>query len=69
MDLYFYKDIAVISITNESVTLGKEVVTHDTFRLFTTAGIGITAWMHNIDNAWRSINAMRALLVSKKREG
>lgn len=65
-DVYFYKDIVSVSTVSENTKLFDFEIDYEAFKLTTTGGTSISANVLDLDNAQRSINAMRSLVKSKK---
>lgn len=70
-DVYFYKDLVSVSTQTEgtsySVGNGKSSeFDYEYFKLTTTGGTSISCNVRNADDAQRSINGMRSLIVAKK---
>lgn len=65
-DVYFYKDIVSVSTASDSARLGNENVDYEYFKLTTAGGTALTVSLRDVNNAQKSINAMRALLREKK---
>ena len=68
-DVYFYKDIVSVSTTSESKTVLNKKIDYDCFVLATAGGTSFKVSLKDVDNAQRSVNAMRSLLRAKKQEG
>ena len=65
-DVYFYKDIVSVSTASDSVKVLETDVEYEAFKLTTAGGTSISISLRDVDNAQRSINAMRSLIKSKK---
>ncbi|MBQ9563359.1 MAG: hypothetical protein IJR36_09360 [Lachnospiraceae bacterium] len=65
-DVYFYKDIVSVSTASDTVTLGNQNIEYEYFKLTTAGGTALSVSLKDANGAQRSINAMRALLRSKK---
>ena len=68
-DVYFYKDIVSVSTTSESKTVLNKHIDYDCFVLTTAGGTAFKVSLKDVDDAQRSVNAMRSLLRAKKQEG
>lgn len=68
-DVYFYKDIVSVSTTSESKTVLNKKIDYDCFVLTTAGGTAFKVSLKDVDDAQRSVNAMRSLLRAKKQEG
>ncbi len=71
-DVYFYQDIVSASTVSANAKFidDKNVqknYTYEAFKLTTAGGTALNVSMRNVDEAQRSINAMRQLLKAKKR--
>lgn len=67
-DIYFYRDIVSASTSSESYRMNdSKTINYESFRLTTAGGNALSVNVRDIDSAQRSINAMRALLIIKKR--
>lgn len=69
-DVYFYKDIVTVSTASDTVkVLDNGIDTdfeYEYFKLTTAGGTTLSVSLRDTGNAQRSINAMRALLKTKK---
>lgn len=65
-DVYFYKDIVSVSTSSESEKVKDTTVEYETFKLTTAGGTALQVSLRDVNNAQRSINAMRSLLRQKK---
>lgn len=65
-DVYFYKDIVSVSTASDSVKVLDKNVDYEYFKLTTAGGTALSVSLRDVGNAQRSINAMRALLKTKK---
>ncbi len=70
-DVYFYKDIVSASTASSSVKLTDDKgvqkdYEYESFKLTTAGGTALNVSMRDVDEAQRSINAMRQLLRAKK---
>lgn len=65
-ELYFYKDIVSANTDHETVKILGENVDYDYFKLTTAGGTALSVSLKDVNNAQRSINAMRTLLRAKK---
>lgn len=65
-DVYFYKDIVSVSTASDTVTVLGQNVDYEYFKLTTAGGTALSVSLRDVNNAQRSINAMRALLKTKK---
>ncbi len=65
-DVYFYKDIVSVSTASETVEVLGFKIDYEYFKLTTAGGTALSVSLRDVDNAQRSINAMRALLKTKK---
>lgn len=65
-DVYFYKDIVSVTTETDTVEVLSTKFDCEYFKLTTTGGTSISASVRDLDNAQRSINAMRALIKNKK---
>ena len=65
-DVYFYKDIVSVSTASDTVQVLGQNVDYEFFKLTTAGGTALSVSLRDVNNAQRSINAMRALLKSKK---
>ena len=65
-DVYFYKDIVSVSTASDTISVLEQNVEYEYFKLTTAGGTALSVSLRDIDNAQRSINAMRALLKTKK---
>lgn len=65
-DVYFYKDIVSVSTTSETEKVLGTNVKYEAFKLVTAGGTSISISLRDVENAQRSINAMRSLIRSKK---
>lgn len=65
-DVYFYKDIVSVSTASDSVKVLDQNVDYEYFKLTTAGGTALSVSLRDVGNAQRSINAMRALLKTKK---
>lgn len=68
-DVYFYKDIVSVSTASNTVQLLGQNVDYEYFKLTTAGGTALSVSLRDVSNAQRSINAMRALLKTKKQQG
>ena len=64
--VYFYNDIVSVSTASDSVQVQNINIDYECFKLITTGGTALTVSLRNINDAQRSINAMRSLIKSKK---
>ena len=60
------KDIVSVSTASDSVKVLETDVEYEAFKLTTAGGTSISISLRDVDNAQRSINAMRSLIKSKK---
>lgn len=73
-DVYFYQDVVSVSTESKSANVvdsqtGKpDVANYETFKLQTAGGNALDVSIRDLDDAQRSINAMRQLLRAKKAE-
>lgn len=71
-DVFFYGDIAAISTTSETITMGigdsSEEVNFDSFSLKTTGGLAFSIALRDRASAMQSISAMRNLIHEKKKK-
>ena len=67
-DVYFYKDIVSVSTASDTVQVLGQNVDYEYFRLTTAGGTALSVSLRDVNNAQRSINAMRALLKTKKQQ-
>ena len=65
-DVYFYKDIVSVSTASDEAKLGDQSFNYEYFKLTTAGGTALTVSLRDVNNAQRSINAMRSLLREKK---
>ena len=65
-DVYFYKDIVSVSTASDTVQVLGQNVDYEYFKLTTAGGTALSVSLRDVSNAQRSINAMRALLKTKK---
>ena len=65
-DVYFYRDIVSVSTSSESEKVLEQTVEYETFKLTTAGGTALQVSLRDVNNAQRSINAMRSLLRQKK---
>lgn len=65
-DVYFYKDLVSMATQTEYITLPGLRFDYEYFKLTTTGGTTISCNIHAAE-AQRSINAMRQLILAKKR--
>ncbi len=65
-DVYFYRDIVSVSTSSDTVQLLGEKIDYEFFKLTTTGGTTLPVSLRDVNNAQRSINAMRSLLKIKK---
>lgn len=65
-DVYFYKDIVSVSTASEHATINGNNIDYESFKLTTAGGTSVSVSLRDVDNCQRSINAMRALLKTKK---
>lgn len=65
-DVYFYKDIVSVSTASDEVKFGGKSFNYEYFKLTTAGGTALTVSLRDVNNAQRSINAMRSLLREKK---
>lgn len=65
-DVYFYRDVVSVSTASDSVRVLGENIDYECFKLTTTGGTVLSVSLRDVNNAQRSINAMRALLKNKK---
>lgn len=69
-DVYFYKDIVTVSTASDTVKMednGTDTdLEYEYFKLTTAGGTALSVSLRDTGNAQRSINAMRALLKTKK---
>lgn len=65
-DVYFYKDIVSVSTASDSVKVLGTDIEYEAFKLTTAGGTSISISLRDVENAQRSINAMRSLIKSKK---
>lgn len=65
-DVYFYKDIVSVSTASDSIQVLGQNVDYEYFKLTTAGGTALSVSLRDVNNAQRSINAMRALLKTKK---
>lgn len=69
-DVYFYKDIVSVSTASDTVKVKEKNLEYDVeyeyFKLTTAGGTALSVSLRDTGNAQRSINAMRALLKTKK---
>lgn len=65
-DVYFYKDIVSVSTASDTVQVLGQNVDYEYFKLTTAGGTALSVSLRDVNNAQRSINAMRALLKIKK---
>lgn len=68
-DVYFYKDIVSVSTASDTVQVLGQNVDYEYFKLTTAGGTALSVSLRDVSNAQRSINAMRALLKTKKQQG
>ena len=66
--VYFYNDIVTIKIQAEPVHILDQCITCEFVQLITVAGTEFSVAFRDDGTAKRSINAMRALIIAKKRE-
>ena len=67
-DVYFYTDIVSVSTDSASVQVANQNIEYEYFKLTTAGGTALEVSLRDVDNAQRSINAMRALLRNKKQQ-
>ena len=67
-DVYFYKDIVSVSTATDTVTVKGQHIDYEYFKLTTSGGTGLSVSLRDAYNAQQSINAMRALLKTKKQQ-
>lgn len=65
-DVYFYKDIVSVSTATDTTMVMGQNVEFEYFKLTTSGGTALSVSLRDVNNAQRSINAMRALLKIKK---
>lgn len=65
-DVYFYTDIVSVSTASDTVQVSNQNVEYEYFKLVTAGGNSLSVSLRDVSNAQRSINAMRALLKTKK---
>lgn len=65
-DVYFYKDIVSVSTASDSIQVLGQNIDYEYFKLTTAGGTTLSVSLRDVNNAQRSINAMRALLKTKK---
>ena len=65
-EVYFYKDIVSVSTSSDSATVLEQTIEYEYFKLTTAGGTALQVSLRDIQNAQRSINAMRSLLRAKK---
>lgn len=65
-DVYFYRDVVSVATASDEVKLGDQSLNYEYFKLTTAGGTALTVSLQDVDNAQRSINAMRSLLKEKK---
>lgn len=65
-DVYFYKDIVSVSTASDTIQVLGQNVDYEYFKLTTAGGTALSVSLRDVDNAQRSINAMRVLLKTKK---
>ncbi|QTE70069.1 hypothetical protein JRC49_09655 [Clostridiales bacterium FE2011] len=65
-DVYFYRDIVAVSTSSEVEKVLEQNVEYETFKLTTAGGTALQVSLRDVNNAQRSINAMRSLLRQKK---
>lgn len=65
-DVYFYRDIVSVSTASDSTQVLGNNVDYEYFKLTTAGGTALSVSLRDVENAQRSINAMRALLKAKK---
>lgn len=65
-DVYFYQDIVSVSTQSREATAQGEKTNYEAFVLRTAGGNALDVAIRDVDNAQRSINAMRQLLRQKK---
>lgn len=73
-DVYFYQDIVSASTASTSAKLTDDKgvqkdYEYESFKLTTAGGTALNVSMRDVDEAQRSINAMRQLLRAKKQQG
>lgn len=73
-DVYFYQDIVSASTASASARLTdnkgiQKDYEYESFKLTTAGGTTLNVSMRDVDEAQRSINAMRQLLRAKKQQG
>lgn len=66
-DVCFYKDIVSISTGFDTIQAFGRNIDCEYFELATAGGVALSVSLHDIDDAQRSINAIRTLLKTKKR--
>lgn len=65
-DVYFYKDVVSVSTASDTIQVLGQNVDYEYFKLTTAGGTALSVSIRDVNNAQRSINAMRALLKTKK---
>lgn len=65
-DVYFYQDIVSVSTKSREATAQGKKRNYEAFVLQTAGGNALDVAIRDVDNAQRSINAMRQLLRQKK---
>ena len=66
-DVYFYKDLVSVSTQTDNMTVGTLKFDYEYFKLTTAGGTSISCNVRNANDSQRSINAMRQLILAKKR--
>lgn len=66
-DVYFYKDLVSVSTQTDNMTVGTLKFDYEYFELTTKGGTSISCNVRNANDSQRSINAMRQLILAKKR--
>lgn len=66
-DVYFYKDLVSVSTQTDNMTVGALKFDYEYFKLTTAGGTSISCNVRNANDSQRSINAMRQLILAKKR--
>lgn len=65
-DVYFYRDIVSVSTATDTATIQGKNIEYEYFKLTTAGGTALSVSLRNVNDAQRSINAMRGLLKTKK---